>query len=925
MRQTQQPTQSEMGLLSVAGMLGEISDNTKNDNKLFKSIETGLKKFEKTFEESFSSVFESDWIVNMNKFFTSKDKDDSHKVLNKISDTLTEIFEFFSGAKSKNKPDKKDGKVSLSDLKDKVSEAKNEIKGSINYKSLSDLIETMVKNLNKKLYKKMHDFSDNLHDLLEFDDSKVEKFNSGITKLGEIFEKLEKHLSPVSKSMKAFSLSFILLGFAVLNPLLPLAILMIGSFLNVIAKAMDKKSLTKDLYEFSKGIGLLTLAMFAMTFVPFLGLFKMLGFIYLLGFALRSHRGNNVSKDMIQFGFGIGILTLAMFAMTEIPFESIFKMILFIFTLGAAIKAFSGVTGPPPLVKFAFGLGILVLAMYAMNELPWESIFKTLLFIAGLGLTLKLFGGGNIVGGLPTFAFGLGLMVLAMYAMDELPIEAMVRTLLFITGLGLALKLFNPGSGLNMLMIGGGIIAISAGLYIFKKTGFTKEDAILLGATIVGLIAIMAIVGIPAVAALIVIGSIALAAMGIAVGLLSVSLLIISKININPLSILSFMGAVTILTLGFALLAIPAIPGAIGAALFIPIGISALLAAGTLALISAITVDSTKISTFMSAISTLTWGFAGIAISAIPGAVGAALFLPIAAAGLLGALALLAISKIVINPKNITNFSTGMSLLIDSFNSIGLLQAAKAALKAAAMLPIINSARLAANLFQRIQNIDIQKGKIGLLTMVDTLGLVMIKLESWKNDNATTSIKNISFFVNSFKGLDSANFKSITDTMSKFVDSLSDDKKWDSINKHMNVLGNNMKNIVTNINMLNLQKAIALEKNLKLMVGKDNNTNMKLLIEKLREMIGLLYENERYRQTQGMSQGPTQGPTVPGIDPKFSLIQNKKLPEQQLFDKNDNGNLEPFTNFLDALEAATLNVRIVNDGGTNKVDWRTGY
>ena len=95
MRQTQQPTQAEMGLLSVAGMLSEISDNTKND-KVFESIKKGLDNLDKTFRESFSSVFESDWIVNMNKFFTSKDKDDSHKVLNKISDTLTEIFEFFS-------------------------------------------------------------------------------------------------------------------------------------------------------------------------------------------------------------------------------------------------------------------------------------------------------------------------------------------------------------------------------------------------------------------------------------------------------------------------------------------------------------------------------------------------------------------------------------------------------------------------------------------------------------------------------------------------------------------------------------------------------------------------------------------------------------------------------------------------------------
>ena len=1015
--QAKQQSQVEMGLSSVTTMLYDISTDTIEGNIILESILKGFKNFETKMETSIFSVLNNEWVKNFDNFFKTENK--SLKVLKSINDNLEDMFIWFMDEKKliKNnnespqiikqtinnvseinpnvvpttvpttiptipvKPIKTDNKKSLGDLKDSVKDAKEHIKGAIDYKGLVELIMSMVKNLNKKLYKKMNDFAEALSKFLTFDETKVDKFNTGIGKLTEIIDKLDKHLGPVGKSMLLFSTSFIVLGLAVINPLLPLGILILGKFLKTITSALDKKTLPKDIRDFSIGIGILTLAMFGMAFVPFSGMFKMLSFIYLLGFALRSHLGGSLSKGMIEFGAGIGILTLAMFAMSFVPISAMFEMLLFIGGLGFVLRAFTGVSGTPPLFKFALGMGLMVLALLAFTEVPIIAMEKMLGFILVLGLEMALInkiGGGGAMRGLPGFAFGLGLMVLAMFAMNELQLEAMFKTILFIGALGLVLKLFNAGSGLNMLMISGGILLLSASLWVFKQTGFTINDGLILGGTLIGLAAILVLMG--PLSEFIILGSISLGIMSIAITLFSLTLALISKLKIktesittfmysvslisigfalitpiiisgllgatlfipiavsallggltlalisvlkfNPMTIIDFMLSVGLLTAGFALIALTAIPGAIGALLFIPITVSALIAGLTLALISTLIIKTSTVIDFMLSVGLLTAGFALIVIPAAAGVIGAALFLPIASAGLLGALALSAISNIKLNPKSISDFGVSMGLLIDSFKSISGIGAAKAALKSAALLPIIGVATLAANLFNKIDNIDVNSARVGLLSMIDTLSIVMNKLETWQNKNSFKSIASITLLGLALKSFGDSEFKGAANLMDKFINNLSDDKKWDSINKHMVTLADNVKQIVTNVNMLNLEKAVALERNLKILSSKDSSSNLKDVIEKLKEMIGLLYENQQRQATQ-LIQATKEQSTVPGVDPKFSLIQPKDK-VNEFFDPHDNGEVEPFTNLLDALQASILNVRIVNSNGTNKIDWKNG-
>ena len=58
-------------------------------------------------------------------------------------------------------------------------------------------------------------------------------------------------------------------------------------------------------------------------------------------------------------------------------------------------------------------------------------------------------------------------------------------------------------------------------------------------------------------------------------------------------------------------------------------------------------------------------------------------------------------------------------------------------------------------------------------------------LETFKNDNAPDSIKNIGNLLSSFQGLQADNINSISTAMKSMIDSLADDDKWGKINKNL--------------------------------------------------------------------------------------------------------------------------------------------
>lgn len=845
------PNSAELGLTSVVGFLEQIATSSTSSNNLLDSM---FEKIDNFFTgESLSSIIKD---FNLKNYFSDKNK--SITLLQDIKEILLGIHEEKADSKKESSSGKSDENISKFDLKS----IKEFLTLSIDF---SKGIELISKALTNKFFKLLDRFYDWFKKITEIDENKIKPFLEASENLTKMFDKLEKSLKPISIAVLLLAGSFLLLGLSLLMPTTVAGVLLLAGFLYFVQKVFSDKNLPKNLLDFSKSIGLLTLALVAMSFVQWESLLKMFVFIggLLAIFAIgKKALGVTLPKGMLDLGMGLGLLTLALVAMTFVEWSSLGKMLVFMLGLTSILflinKAGGGSSipgiGKNAVLGLGFGLGLLVLALVAMSLVEWASIGKMLVFLLGLAAVMWLINkaGGSVgpMQGLPGFAFGLGLLVLAMFAMNELPWTAMAITLGFLLALGLILKLYNPQSGTMMLMIGGGILALSIGLLIFKKSGFTIMDAVNLAVSVLLIMGVVLLLGIPALTPLLITGSVMLILLGVTALISSVAFAAISALTITPANILNFVLSVGLLAIGFAaltpfiLLALPA------SVLFLPIAVTALLTATVLLLISNLTITTENIEKFKLGVRGIIDSYTQIGIADVAEAMAKAiLFLPIARISMITAIVLMLISKLAVTPQNISNFGISLNLLIQSYNSLNLLDVGSAVVKSNGVLVIVTVSMVAAIMFRFIGALDVQSGGRNLYLMVSYLTLVMNKLETWKNDNASNSIESIKDFVNSFREMDINSFHSITNTMERYLNMLSDDKKWASINKNLTSLNKNIKDIVTNINMLSLQKAFALERNLKLLAQKDNSANLTEAIRLLNELIGKISDAQTPAQT----------------------------------------------------------------------------
>lgn len=506
--------------------------------------------------------------------------------------------------------------------------------------------------------------------------------------------------------------------------------------------------------------------------IPIGALAKVIGFIAALGVVIAgfnalnrggsiitlnrtgpaSRGGSKMPSGMIGFSFGLMMMALAIYALEDIQYLVVYRLVGFIGAMGIVLAIFNrlnrvgsaipttqmgGGKMPSGMIGFAFGLGVMVLAMYAMAELPWEAMGKTLVFIIALHTILLIFNKlsgrrvGNVPGGLPSFAFGLGIMVLAMYAMDELPWSAMFKTLTFLTGLGLVLKLYNSKTNVSFLSLSASLLIMGWALNVFKRIDLTINDILVLGSVLGTLAAAHYLIGKNALG--IAKGAIAMGIMSVSLIAISLSLFIIDKINVNPNTIFSFMMGVGILALGFSIISsliTSAVAGALG---FIPVAIASLAGALTLWAINNVNVDYLKILNFMGSVAILGAGFALFSLLSVPAVIGAAAFIVVAVAALLGAASLYAIADTPVNNKNIDNFMSGVNSLAYGFaKNVG--NFALGLIGAIAFIPIGIAAALAAGSLLIISKITLDKTKLdtfnyGVKSIVDTIsGFGIIQL-----------------------------------------------------------------------------------------------------------------------------------------------------------------------------------------------------
>lgn len=680
-------------------------------------------------------------------------------------------------------------------------------------KEFAQNILTLRENLTRGLIRNMDKFTEVYHKLVSKNSNEhIDDFVINIGKFTDSMKTMGQEINEPINRVRKLASSLTLLSFAILSPFFIGAIAVFSSFVYLLVKvsrslrftarsifllivgmfALGKSMKTAEflglmekfgdtLHELGKkiaptarNISILALSMVALSFAiispAFITAIGILGgFLYLInkfsGGGGKNGMGSSASSlsssPMAIFALGVTILTLAMYAITEIPWDGVFKMIVFVGSLGLIMRLFRFDRFGPrnAMLSFAYGISVLVLAMFAINELPWDAVGKMLLFIGGLGLIMHFFsfdrlGPKNSMVG---FAFGIGVLVLALYAMKELPWDSIGKLLLFIGGLGLVLKLYSKTSALMMIGVGVGIIALALALRIFKGADFQMSDTLNLVVAIGGIAAVLAIIGIPAVAALVGLGALVLIGLGASLLIAGLGFRSIANLDIKLDNVISFMKGATMLALGFAAISLLMIPGVAGALLFIPIAGSALLGAIALTLISKMNYDHEKIQQYMDSVKILSNGFSQNTAAFIKAAIGAVAFIPVAGSSLIGALVLSKISRTEIDSQKINQFGTSVKSLINSINSFGVIELAKAATKSLALLPIFIAGYKGINLLKQISAVDIDKKKLGAFGgmmnyMVGTI-LTSLAANESKMESAKPGLQALAKLLGVSKGL----------------------------------------------------------------------------------------------------------------------------------------------------------------------------
>lgn len=187
------------------------------------------------------------------------------------------------------------------------------------------------------------------------------------------------------------------------------------------------------------------------------------------------------------------------------------------------------------------------------------------------------------------------------------------------------------------------------------------------------------------------------------------------------------------------------------------------------------------------------------------------------------------------------------------------------------------------------------------------------------------------------------NGQSVDAVLKQLMSTLSDNSRWTSINRYLKTASDNVKKVVDNVNRLDVGKAAALERNLKLMSEVRTLEGIREVIENLREMIGLLVEEQnkqldfQQKQLSNMNQfmttlgnspllsstmgaTPQLGPVKPTLGPVAPSHQTKK-PENQMQDeyKELQAKMLAMLSTISSKLGQTLQVRVVNQGSVNQL------
>lgn len=603
-------------------------------------------------------------------------------------------------------------------------------------KGIADAVISLSQNLTLKFVKNLDKFNESFNRLIDSSaPAKLDKFTESFGKFADKFETV----GSLTKQIGLLALSFLILTLSIISPTTMIAVGIFTIWTKMLANIVDNRNFDSGIKNFAMGIGILALSFIVLGYVEWKSPIMMLFFMTGLGMIMKRYNFNRsgTGNSMVMFALGIGVLTLTLFVFEEIEWTSVFKFLLFIGGLGLIMHTFnfdrSGMRNS--MVMFALGIGLLTLTLFVFEEVNWSSVFKFLLFVGGLGLIMKFFNfsGVGARNSMITFAMGLAILTLTLFVFEEVRWESVFKFLVFMAGIGLIMKIFSfATASMQMIVFSVGLAVMVGVLWLFKQVDFTWNDMLLLtgifaglGLVYVGISLIAPAIGIGASAMLILFGSLALGVL---------ALWGITKIKFKEDNFHLFMTCVGIIVRGFADLVLPAVVGLVGALAFIPIAVATLAGALVLWAVSNMTFDEEGINNtknFMSCVEYVIKGFGTLAGYAVLGLIGAVAFIPIIVATMVGALVLWAISNITFNRENIDVYMGCVEKIIKDFAWLSV-PAVVGAVGAVLFLPIVLSAYLGAVVLEKISGLKIDQVRLSTFgTSVSKLVEQFSELSGW--------------------------------------------------------------------------------------------------------------------------------------------------------------------------------------------------
>jgi hypothetical protein len=389
-----------------------------------------------------------------------------------------------------------------------------------------------------------------------------------------------------------------------------------------------------------------------------------------------------------------------------------------------------------PLLSFALGISILLLAVNAIPEVDWTQAWKIILFITAISVALSI---GSLIGkisagpfkgdggnnqGLLSFAFGIGILLLAVLAISEIgnmEWAASLKLILFITTISLAVatgqligkgKSVGLGSGDGMKGVLGFAIGVGILLLSIVAAGEISKDQWMAGWMLVGFISVISLTlaisakisgakgDKPSWQAISIAGSISIVA---------TSMIILDNIK-NPDDLWK---SALIMTGVFVLFAITsAIVGKFMSNPLAMIGVGVVSGVILISSVSMKILGNTPAEGLLAKASIMTGTFilfsgmaAGLAFVAPLILIGAGSMAILGGSMIVAAHAMKKIGDVQIDKPKIKEFTKSLGILVVGVKDIGLIKSARASATSLAILPVLYSSLKFAKLMKSIADV----------------------------------------------------------------------------------------------------------------------------------------------------------------------------------------------------------------------------